>query len=107
MLAPKGFFWMFVAIAFFAMACQTIWVRQIVVPQVLDESRGHIGAILGVPASDVIKLKKIFDDTLLVEIIAFVLSAAAALFDFLEPRYSKGQRQVDRRKNTRRSSSHS
>ncbi|MGA3405073.1 MAG: hypothetical protein ABSD49_05010 [Candidatus Bathyarchaeia archaeon] len=54
--------------------------------QVLEESRGKVAAIMGVPVSDVTKLKEIFDDTLLVEIIAFVLSAVAALFDFLEYR---------------------
>lgn len=86
---PRGFFWLGIAIVFLAMTCQTIWVRQVIVPQAIEESRGSLAAINGLPLPDLRKLRPIFDHTLIVEIMAFVLTAIAAFVDFLEPRHSK------------------
>ena len=74
---------MFLAVAFFAMAWRTYRVRQVLVPKVIEESRGKVAAIMGVPAADLRKLKPIFDHTLAIEVMAFILTGIAAIVDFL------------------------
>ncbi|MGA2785772.1 MAG: hypothetical protein ABSF09_13855 [Candidatus Bathyarchaeia archaeon] len=78
-----GIFWLALALAFSAMAWKTYKVRQVLVPKAIEEARGGIGAVMGIPAADLRKLKPIFDHTLKIEIIAFVLTAIAAILDFL------------------------
>lgn len=63
------------------MAARTYWTRKVLVPNVLNESRGAI--ILGVSVGDERKLKRIFDETLTIEILAFILTGIAAFHDFL------------------------
>lgn len=78
---------MFLAVAFFAMAWRTYRVRQVLVPKVIEESRGKVAEISfggnGIPVADLRKLKPIFDHTLAIEVMAFILTAIAAIVDFL------------------------
>lgn len=81
MLSFHSMFWLGLSIAFFVMAARTYWTRKVLVPNVLNESRGAI--ILGVSVGDERKLKRIFDETLTIEILAFILTGIAAFHDFL------------------------
>jgi hypothetical protein len=87
MISSLGFFWLFLAVAFFAMAWRTYRVRKVLVPKVIEESRGKVAAISfggeGIPVADLRKLKPIFDHTLAIEIAAFVLTGIASIVDFL------------------------
>jgi hypothetical protein len=79
MSSPLGFFWLFLAIAFFAMAWYTYKMRQVIVPKKITEAKA--GACFA--GDDVAKLKPIFDDMLKIEALAFLLTAIAAFVDFL------------------------
>jgi len=79
MISPLGFFWLFLAVAFFAMAWRTYKLRQGVVPKAIEEAQK--GAYFA--GDDVTKLKPVFDHMLLIESVAFVLTGIAALVDFL------------------------
>jgi hypothetical protein len=83
MSSSFGFFWMALALVFFVMAYQTYRVRQVLLPKAIEQARGKITKVMGVPAPDLTKLKPIFDDTLAVEVIAFILTGIAAIVDFL------------------------
>jgi hypothetical protein len=74
-----GFFWLALALAFSAMAWKTYRVRQALVPKVIQEARERAYFA----GDDVAKLKPIFDDTLKIETIAFILTAFAAILEFL------------------------
>lgn len=78
MISPLGFFWLFLAVAFFAMAWRTYKLRQ-GVPKAIKKAkeRAYFGG------DDVAKLKPVFDHMLLIESVAFVLTGIAALVDFL------------------------
>ena len=74
-----GFFWFFLAIAFFAMAWKTYKLRQIIVPKSIEEA-SKAAYFRG---ADVAKIKPIFDHILTIEIIAFLLTGITALIEFL------------------------
>lgn len=69
---------MFLAIAFLSMAWRTYKLRQIMVPKAIKEA-DDAGLFQG---ADVTKLKPIFNHMLTIELIAFLLTAFAAIVDF-------------------------
>jgi hypothetical protein len=56
MPSPLGFFWLFLALAFFVMAWRTYKLRQVTVPKAIEEA--HRGAYFA--GDDVAKLRPIF-----------------------------------------------
>lgn len=79
MISPLGFFWLFLAVAFFAMGMYTNRMKQIVMPKLFKEAheREYFAG------ADIDKLRPIFDHMLVMESIAFVLTGISALVEFV------------------------
>ncbi len=74
-----GFFWLFLSIAFFAIAWRTYKMRQVTVPRAITGAK----AKAYFAGDDVAKLKTIFDETLAIETLAFLLTAISAIIEFV------------------------
>jgi hypothetical protein len=79
MLSALIFFWVWLAVAFGALAIYTYRVKHVMLPKWFEESH-HREAFSGV---DIEKIRPLFNHMLTIEIIAFILSAVAALVTFL------------------------
>ena len=65
------------------MSWKTYRVRNVLVPRSIEEARGRAAEVMGVPLPDLRKLKPIFNETLAIEVVAFILTGLAAIVDFM------------------------
>jgi small subunit ribosomal protein S17e len=79
MTSAIGFFWLFLAVSFLAMAWRTYTLRKITVPKSIEEAREKAYFA----GDDITKLKPIFDHMLAIELFAFTLTAISAFVEFL------------------------
>ncbi len=73
------FFWIGLSLAFLIMAILTVRMREVVMPQLIDQA----SKTAFFQGADVTKLRPLFREMLSLEILAFILTSAAAIVEYL------------------------